>query len=513
MKHLLTIIILGSSAAVLTAAAATSPLASASDYYFTAPALTNNIRGKVMGDSGDYGIFRSEDLAFIAEAIAEREALFNGTGSQASWTNHISSITNGANRLDSLEINPISITIDCPVMNPDNDLSEAIRILEPATNTIAYTNNQSYLSAKWMFETNHVRYAQIMTNGVEDVYTNQFEFMSFTNYHVVVWSNALGEADLCTTDYLYPFPSPRNLVPNLQNSPSGNQKSHYYYGGEGTHPGDPTYSKGQLTNLYALVRGIKRTRPRVITQLYPTNFVSVTFEKRYGDTDPANWTDGETISTNSYQVDFKIENDRSHYEKKYIDTSEDNPHEHGDPTDYFHSRLIEPQVTRIVFSSGVLKSVNTTGGVERVKKAHVFACCSATYSQYNQTTWSTTNSATFFPTFATNLTKTVMIPLGTATPMNVESYDFVCLGMEFDNAAILAKDALELCGYPSLTYRQYSSNYLDGQAPERIQLGTDYYMTEFFQYCSDTLMLSPLKYYAVLEFEPRTTLESWKESQ
>ena len=54
--------------------AATSPLATPGDYFYVAP-KTTNICGRVMGENGDYGIVRYEDVAFINEAWAERLAL------------------------------------------------------------------------------------------------------------------------------------------------------------------------------------------------------------------------------------------------------------------------------------------------------------------------------------------------------------------------------------------------------------------------------------------------------
>ena len=54
--------------------AATTSLATTNDYYYTLP-KTTNIVGRVMGESGDYGLVRYEDAAWIAEAWAERIAL------------------------------------------------------------------------------------------------------------------------------------------------------------------------------------------------------------------------------------------------------------------------------------------------------------------------------------------------------------------------------------------------------------------------------------------------------
>lgn len=59
----------------LPALSATSPIASTNDYVFTrVTAMGTNVAGVVMGDGGDYGAMRFEDLAFLHEAAAERLA-------------------------------------------------------------------------------------------------------------------------------------------------------------------------------------------------------------------------------------------------------------------------------------------------------------------------------------------------------------------------------------------------------------------------------------------------------
>lgn len=61
--------------AALAAAGAASPLASTNDYVFTRVTRPALVRGVVMGDGGDYRAMRYEDLAFLREALMEREAL------------------------------------------------------------------------------------------------------------------------------------------------------------------------------------------------------------------------------------------------------------------------------------------------------------------------------------------------------------------------------------------------------------------------------------------------------
>ncbi len=61
--------------AVLGVRAATVPQTSAEDYRFSRPNLPSNIVGQVIGDPPAYHVMRSEDVAWLREAYAERVAL------------------------------------------------------------------------------------------------------------------------------------------------------------------------------------------------------------------------------------------------------------------------------------------------------------------------------------------------------------------------------------------------------------------------------------------------------
>lgn len=56
-----------------------SPLSTYEDYVFTLPVNTNRITGDLMGPGGDYSAMRVEDVAFIYEAVCERNAVIEGT--------------------------------------------------------------------------------------------------------------------------------------------------------------------------------------------------------------------------------------------------------------------------------------------------------------------------------------------------------------------------------------------------------------------------------------------------
>lgn len=64
-----------------------SPLPTYKDYVFTLPVNTNRITGNLMGPGGDYSAMRVEDVAFIYEAVCERNAVIAGTYDGFSVTN------------------------------------------------------------------------------------------------------------------------------------------------------------------------------------------------------------------------------------------------------------------------------------------------------------------------------------------------------------------------------------------------------------------------------------------
>lgn len=73
MRRIIAIAI--SAAAFCAAYAASVPQTSADKYYFTIPRHPAGIKGVVMGDPPAYSVMRSEDISWIQEAVAERQAL------------------------------------------------------------------------------------------------------------------------------------------------------------------------------------------------------------------------------------------------------------------------------------------------------------------------------------------------------------------------------------------------------------------------------------------------------
>ena len=79
----------------------TSPLATYEDYVFTRPVNTNRITGKLMGPKGDYSAMRTEDVAFIYEAVTERDAVIDGKYDGFSVSNKfVKGLTSGSFPID-----------------------------------------------------------------------------------------------------------------------------------------------------------------------------------------------------------------------------------------------------------------------------------------------------------------------------------------------------------------------------------------------------------------------------
>ena len=88
----------------------TSPLATYEDYVFTRPVNTNRITGKLMGPKGDYSAMRVEDVAFIYEAVQERNAIIAGSYSGFGVSNKfVKGLTSGSFPLSYTNLYPWAI--------------------------------------------------------------------------------------------------------------------------------------------------------------------------------------------------------------------------------------------------------------------------------------------------------------------------------------------------------------------------------------------------------------------
>lgn len=198
----------------LAAAGAASPLKTAGDYVFTRP-TAGRIAGLVMGDGGDYRTMRHEDLAFIAEATAERLAF---TGDFFDFTN---AATNGLPvgvaedpaggrriRRRTLDIGLLdgrfaSLSnqyVTGAVVVPDSSLTGRTEVVERERVTYAATSRVELV-------------AHALTNGVTEVHTNRVWFVH-TNSVRVVETNALayGWQDLCCADGRFRFEAVRPIA-------------------------------------------------------------------------------------------------------------------------------------------------------------------------------------------------------------------------------------------------------------------------------------------------------------
>lgn len=147
----------------------TVPQASAADYIFTVPALTNNIQGKVIDPAAPYGAIRSEDVDWIHEALAERVALQGGAVAA-----HPAPGTGPEVELSGASIAPIG-WVDSPAawLDAGAPLLEGVRLWDggggpDVTNVwerAAYTNGM----------TNAISTIEMpLTNGTVSVWTNSW---------------------------------------------------------------------------------------------------------------------------------------------------------------------------------------------------------------------------------------------------------------------------------------------------------------------------------------------------
>ncbi len=185
---------------------------SAAGYHFIRPALTNGIRGVVMGWPPEYRVIRSEDVDWVSEATAERVAIMAGT----------------SNRLRRVGVGPVVRRSDMALQSfwngwPRDDTGwldgsvelTTVRVPHPAakttTNVYTYADTASLTNGGYYAETTTNSLSAIempLTNGTVSVYSNRWSWtyadrntvvVSVTNVHR--WTLL----DWCQADFSSPF--------------------------------------------------------------------------------------------------------------------------------------------------------------------------------------------------------------------------------------------------------------------------------------------------------------------
>ena len=228
--------------------AATSPLSSADDYVFAMPTLTNNVKGLVMGDSGDYGNVRYEDVAFLREAFAERVAIASGSIN----TNDLERArTNRTVRTPEIQNSILILSDDVMTSEPSDSTRIMLRAGEddyPTNRFVYFTFSVTNKPA--VAVTNYV--TQVMTNGTVDVWTNVTWYAASNGLVTVATAhtNLVGITDFCARDFiLRPGQSAATNEP-----PALPSSCNILYG----HP----FRRAQVTNAFAVARRVRRSVPK-----------------------------------------------------------------------------------------------------------------------------------------------------------------------------------------------------------------------------------------------------------
>ena len=152
--------------------AAETQLKNASNYIFSAPIMTNNIQGLVMGPDGDYAQVRSEDLAWFAEAFYERLHLID----TVAYTNLFADYSSfdqpkiATSRPSDGFRGALQVLINT-FKDQETKLIEAPRII-PLYDHKIITNVTTKLVPTYNLESNIVIHSQQLLDGRTDVLTN-----------------------------------------------------------------------------------------------------------------------------------------------------------------------------------------------------------------------------------------------------------------------------------------------------------------------------------------------------
>jgi hypothetical protein len=400
------------------ARAADVPQTDASLYYFSRPNLPSNIIGVVVGSPLEYSAMRSEDIAWLNEAIAEREALkerswtglrqsvslvptfgnwpLSDSNRFARWTaalvitngtaatniicgyNYVTNFGSGA---DTAEIVAFRLVEGGGLSNPHGDvdgyidpnddlLVSSARVVRPTDGAVTniWTEQAAATNVLWTNAMSIVRMQ--MTNGTESVWTNSWQAV-VTNVTDVAVTNVRARSYF---DYVFAS----NSVPGYGAMLPG--------GGWFRGP----YRAAAATNFYAWLEGMTRL----------AGDASCTNVMRLDRYEWSNAADPRVVTNAASAHPIRFAYSSSHSEIKsssgtttWLDGAETYPEP---PSGLFS--FATPWYTNAVFA----------GGINRVSGAQIFAIATLEHvdsaSTYDPDGESQQYSAT------TN--ETVVIPLG-----------------------------------------------------------------------------------------------------
>ena len=468
--------------------AAFSPLPTAGDYIFTRPA-TNLIRGVVFGDDGlGLGTMRYEDVAFLAEAVKEREILLRDSISSNEFMLIVESArTNYCVEIDRDTFYPVAYA--GRALSSTNAISEDARLWETnawETEVFGWRTN-IYLNA-----TNTIE--QVMTNGTVDVWTN---FPAAHSSNIV---ERTGWATNFIPDYSFDCLCLKTgVVLTVDGTPE------YLKSRGGTFNG--FYSRSTLSNAYALVRATRLSLPRSSSSSSrsPTNATvygySIYRDERIDD--PARKTSSldysATVSYGHYNNDSQTKVDGEWKS------------EEGYPEDY-HDGFGEatvPDSLAIDATLGVDDFVVTyKADTPRINYAYAFAVASLSWERSTSAFCSDPEGSRPV-TEGTNKLATVVIPLESkatrSTPKNgLLTFQVTVPTQIFKNAAGIGDvPFLERTYQPNLPPLPGQPKWVISDDGESRTISSNQQAQEIF-FCT-------LGIYLILELNPKTKLSNWIE--
>ena len=474
-----------------------SPLTSASDYVFAPPALTNRIQGILIGDAQSYGAMRYEDMAFLSEAYAEREAL--GVYNTQSDADFLARATNESYKvlsspLISYPSLPTGHAVDDYLAPGVEPATHAVKIRSSAEGSFSWETNEVYRD-EFRLSTNRYErpplvISQSLTNGTLDVWTNLFSgsFASNIVERSGVVTNTVTIEDFCTTN---------GQVITVAESEM--------YQRQLLDDDFLLYSHRTISNRLELVRAIRMSVPVTALKTYTNNNATTSFYR--------NW-DGRVTSTNShststgYSCEF-FYSKTSEDEQELVDgewkSTEGYPYNGSDytstvtePDGYFVARTTRPTKLKVTYKTDT----------PRVSKANAFAFVTVTYHHRKESSASTADGAGRHYLEITNLTGMAMVPHGVVYRQNSEDQ-----GIDFEvtiSKSVYAQ-AAELTNVPFIQ-AMYTPDLPPVATPEWYMDGDSRRSSGKSQFASVT-MSAYAELYLIIHINPTTKLPNWSEYQ
>lgn len=510
IRHPLSIIIsLLSYACCLSLYAAVSPLATADDFAFTRPALTNNIHGIVCGDTTNcYGTLRYEDEAWLNEAYAERSYLAS---------THLRTTNEWHDIQQNLKTNPAAAFKPTPYIFRPPVFEDVELFLDPNLQPISTPKKidnltNTYEALEWVMPTNEYHSAtnyikQTMTNGMENVWTNLpatyvsnvvksvYYIGRDINGLIVTNGQEVADWNRVTTNVvtLYDMLFPTNVVTLAD--------TRQYAELTKTRGGlNYWYSKYLITNLYAITRFARRTTPMTINAIYPqTN--ATEYIRSSSDESTANTATASSISAEfSHEIRFQ---DR---ETRYGD---DWVKDDGYPTNriWNFGYYVKPGNLRLKLLTNIPYEVSRFKyDRSRISCAEVFLQIESTHTRTARSAYTNNEGWGYMTNTTSHSFGSALVPVGKATPTSptngVET-------LEINIAPSVLINGCQVAGVPSFD-QGYVPPLPEAGNPTWYEDGNSR-VRETDQYCYEQLGIVIYRIIAILHLNPKTKLSNWSE--